>query len=60
MEKTQVPNTYQFGEVCEILAKDNPELRSKGACWAIVIRVNDFSCTVRIWDGEHTVFQINQ
>ncbi|MEH2198248.1 hypothetical protein [Nostoc sp.] len=28
MERTQVPNTYQLGEVCQILAKDNPELRN--------------------------------
>ncbi|BAZ02762.1 hypothetical protein NIES37_67750 [Tolypothrix tenuis PCC 7101] len=55
MERTQVPNTYQLGEVCQILAKDNPELRGKGGCWAIVTQVNDFSCTVRTWDGELTV-----
>ncbi|WP_375511040.1 hypothetical protein [uncultured Nostoc sp.] len=55
MERTQVPNTYQIGEVCQILVKDNPELRGKGGCWAIVSGVNDFSCTVRTWNGEHTV-----
>ncbi|MDZ7969965.1 MAG: hypothetical protein RM368_34350 [Nostoc sp. DedSLP03] len=55
MERTQVPNTYQIGEVCQILAKDNPELRGKGGCWAIVSAVNDFSCTVRVWDGEYTI-----
>ncbi|MCC5602081.1 hypothetical protein [Nostoc favosum] len=55
MERTQVPNTYQIGEVCQILAKDNPELRGKGGCWGIVSAVNDFSCTVRIWDGEYTI-----
>ncbi|MGF1938834.1 MAG: hypothetical protein RM347_031515 [Nostoc sp. ChiQUE02] len=55
MERTQVPNTYQIGEVCQILAKDNPELRGKGGCWGIVARVNDFSCTVKTWDGEYTV-----
>ena len=55
MERTKVPNTYQLGEVCQILAKDNPELRGKGGCWAIVSAVNDFSCTVRMWDGEYTV-----
>ncbi|MBW4457704.1 MAG: hypothetical protein KME55_36520 [Nostoc indistinguendum CM1-VF10] len=55
MEKTKVPNTYQIGEVCQILAKDNPELRGKGGCWAIVSAVNDFSCTVRMWDGEYTI-----
>jgi hypothetical protein len=55
MERTQVPNTYQIGQVCQILVKDNPELRGKGRCWAIVSAVNDFSCSVRMWDGEHTV-----
>ncbi|MBD2510671.1 hypothetical protein H6G91_25945 [Nostoc muscorum FACHB-395] len=55
MERTQVSNTYQLGEVCQILAKDNPELRGKGCCWGIVSQVNEFSCTVRMWDGEHTV-----
>ena len=55
MERTKIPNTYQLGEVCQILAKDNPELRGKGGCWAIVSAVNDFSCNVRMWDGEYTV-----
>jgi len=55
IERTQVLNSYQIGEVCQILAKDNPELRGKGGCWAIVTAVNDFSCTVRTWDGELTV-----
>ncbi|OYD86892.1 hypothetical protein CDG77_32400 [Nostoc sp. 'Peltigera membranacea cyanobiont' 213] len=55
MERTQVPNTYQLGEVCQILAKDNPELRGKGGCWGIVSQVNEFSCTVKTWDGEYTV-----
>ncbi|MEJ6487753.1 hypothetical protein N0Y54_42045 [Nostoc punctiforme UO1] len=55
MERTKVPNSYQIGEVCQILVKDNPELRGKGGCWAIVSAVNDFSCSVRMWDGEYTV-----
>ncbi|NEU78088.1 hypothetical protein [Nostoc sp. UIC 10630] len=55
MERTKVPNTYQIGEVCQILVKDNLELRGKGGCWAIVSAVNDFSCTVRMWDGEYTI-----
>ncbi len=55
MERTKVPNTYQIGEVCQILVKDNPELRGKGSCWGIVSQVNDFSCTVKLWDGEYTV-----
>ncbi|RCJ24034.1 hypothetical protein A6770_28725 [Nostoc minutum NIES-26] len=55
MERTQVPNTYQIGEVCQILALDNPELRGKGGCWGIVNHVGEFSCTVKTWDGEVTV-----
>ncbi|MCG6138138.1 MAG: hypothetical protein MET45_26500 [Nostoc sp. LLA-1] len=55
MEKTKVPNTYQIGEVCQILAKDNPELRGKSGCWCIVTGVHDYSCTVKIWNGEITV-----
>ncbi|ACC85029.1 hypothetical protein [Nostoc punctiforme] len=55
MERTQVPNTYQIGEVCQILAKDNPELRGKAGCWGIVNHVGEFSCTVKTWDGEYTV-----
>ncbi|MCC5600520.1 hypothetical protein [Nostoc favosum] len=55
MERTQVPNTYQLGEVCQILVKDNPELKGKGGCWAIVSAVNEFSCTVRMWDGEYSI-----
>ncbi|MBN3950108.1 MAG: hypothetical protein HWQ38_28005 [Nostoc sp. NMS7] len=55
MERTQVPNTYQIGEVCQIVVKDNPELRGKGGCWAIISVVNDFSCNVKMWDGEYAV-----
>ncbi|MBW4456519.1 MAG: hypothetical protein KME55_29655 [Nostoc indistinguendum CM1-VF10] len=55
IERTKVPNTYQIGEVCQILAKDNPELRGKGGCWGIVNHTGEFSCTVRTWDGEYTI-----
>ncbi|MHC0067945.1 hypothetical protein ACWATR_34485 [Nostoc sp. UIC 10890] len=55
MERTKVPNTYQIGEVCQILVKDNPELRGKGGCWGIVNHVGEFSCTVKTWDGEYAI-----
>ncbi|WP_242065027.1 hypothetical protein [Nostoc sp. FACHB-133] len=42
MERTKVPNTYQISEVCQILVKDNPELRGKGGCWGIVSQANEF------------------
>jgi hypothetical protein len=55
MERTKVANPYQLGEVCQIIAKDNPELRGKGGGWCIVSQVNDFSCTVTAWDGEYSI-----
>ena len=55
MERTKVPNPYRVGEVCQIIPKDNPELRGKGGCWCIVSAVHDFSCTVTAWDGEYTL-----
>ncbi|MEH2287296.1 hypothetical protein [Nostoc sp.] len=55
MKRTQVLNTYQIGEVCQIFAKDNPELRGKGGCWGIVNHVGEFSCTVKTWDGEYAI-----
>ena len=55
MERTKVPNPYRVGEVCQILPKENPELKGKSGCWCIVSAVNDFSCTVTAWDGEYTI-----
>lgn len=55
MERTKVPNPYRVGEVCQIQAKDNLELRGKSGCWSIVSQVNEFSCTVTAWDGVYTV-----
>ncbi|MBW4565018.1 MAG: hypothetical protein KME32_28730 [Mojavia pulchra JT2-VF2] len=55
MERVKAPNPYRMGEVCQILPKDNPELRGKGGCWCIISHVGDFSCTVTAWDGQYTV-----
>ncbi|MCC5661224.1 hypothetical protein LC608_30535 [Nostoc sp. XA010] len=55
MERIKAPNPYHIGEVCQIIAKDNPDLRGKGGCWGIVNHVGEFSCTVKMWDGEYTV-----
>jgi hypothetical protein len=55
MERTKASNPYRVGEVCQIITKDNPELRGKGGCWCIVHHVGEFSCTVTAWDGEYTV-----
>lgn len=55
MERTKVANIYKIGEICQIIAQDNPELRRKGGCWGIVIQANNFTCTVKLWDGEYTI-----
>ncbi|BDA71516.1 hypothetical protein CAL7716_056820 [Calothrix sp. PCC 7716] len=51
--KVKVPNPYRKGEVCQIIPKDNPELRGKADCWCFVKDVHEFSCTVVAWDGEY-------
>ncbi|AUB42208.1 Site-specific DNA-cytosine methylase [Nostoc flagelliforme CCNUN1] len=55
MERTKAQNPYRVGEVCLLIAKDNPDLRGKGGNWGIVNHVGEFSCTVTMWDGEYTV-----
>ena len=47
--------SFRQGEICRILAKDNPELKGKGGCWCIVTEVHEFSCQVNTWDGEYIV-----
>ncbi|NJP22513.1 MAG: hypothetical protein HC763_29805, partial [Hydrococcus sp. CRU_1_1] len=54
-KKIPSPNPFRVGEVCQIIAKDNPELRGKGGCWCIVSSVNDFSCTVDTFDSEYNL-----
>ncbi len=54
-ERTQVPNPWRVNEVAMIMVKDNPDLRGKGGCWAVIKEVHDFSCTVRLWDGDYQV-----
>ncbi|BDI20466.1 hypothetical protein ANSO36C_62680 (plasmid) [Nostoc cf. commune SO-36] len=55
LERTKAPNPYHLGEVCQIIVKDNPELRGKGGCWCIVSHVGEFTCTVAMWDREYTM-----
>ncbi len=52
-QKERVPIPFQVGEVCQIVAKDNPELRGKSGCWCIVGEVYEFSCLVNTWDNEY-------
>ena len=52
-DKTSAPIPFRVGEVCQIMAKDNPELRGKSGCWCIVGEVYEFSCLVNTWDNEY-------
>ncbi|MDJ0581135.1 hypothetical protein [Crocosphaera sp.] len=54
-ERKPVPNPWHKGDVAMIMVKDNPDLRGKGGCWCVITEVHDFSCTVRLWDGNYQV-----
>ena len=54
-DKERPPISFQVGEVCQIMAKDNPELRGKSGCWCIVSEVYEFSCLVATWNSEYTL-----
>ena len=54
-ERNPVPNPWRVNEVVMIMVKDNPALRGKGGCWCVITAVHDFSCTVRLWDGDYQV-----
>ena len=58
-ERNPVPNPWKVGDVAKIVAKDDPQLRGKAGCWAIVTAKGDFSCTVKVWDGEYQVKPAN-
>ena len=52
-DKERPPLSFQVGEVCSLVAKDNPELRGKSGCWCIVHEVYELSCLVQTWDNEY-------
>ncbi len=58
-ERKKVENLWRVGDVAKIVVKDDPQLRGKGGCFAVITGVGDFSCTVRVWDGEYQVKPAN-
>jgi hypothetical protein len=49
-DKAQFP--YQVGDVCLVnVTKDEPQLRGRGGCWAIVAKVHTYSCDLQLWNG---------
>ena len=55
LQPSLVQNPWRVGEVAQIVIKGNPDLKGKGGCWAVITTINDFSCQVRLWDGEYQV-----
>ncbi len=49
------PITFQVGEICQIMTKDNPELRGKGGCWCIIKHIYKLSCQVTTWDNKYVL-----
>ena len=58
-ERKKVPNPWKVGDVAKIVVKDDPQLRGKAGCLAIVTAVGDFSLTVRVWNGEYQLKPAN-
>ncbi|MEY2831843.1 MAG: hypothetical protein RLZZ574_1101, partial [Cyanobacteriota bacterium] len=54
-DRDRPPIALSVGSVCQIMAKDNSELRGKSGCWCIVSEVYEFSCLVATWDNEYTL-----
>ena len=40
------PIPFEVGEICQIMTKDNPELRGKGGCWCIIKDIYKLSSQV--------------
>lgn len=47
--KKPVPNPRRVGEVCQIVAKGDTELKKVSGRWCIIVGVNTYTCTVRTW-----------
>ncbi len=45
------PFPYKVGEVCQVIASDEPQLRGRSGCWAIVTKVHEYSCDLQLWNG---------
>lgn len=57
-ERTPTPNPYRPGEVCQIVAKGNGQLRSLSGCWGIVLETSAFSCCIRTHDGDYPAVKL--
>ncbi|MFB2771882.1 hypothetical protein ACE1AT_21730 [Pelatocladus sp. BLCC-F211] len=44
----QVQNSCSIGEVCQIIAKNNPQLKDKNGCWCIVKEIDATTCSCTV------------
>ena len=54
-ERKKVETPWKVGDIAKIVVKDDPQLRGKGGCFGVITGVGDFSCTIKVWDGEYQV-----
>ncbi len=47
--KHRVPNPRRVGEICQIVAQGDPELKKFSKCWSIIKEVNLHSCYIQTW-----------
>ncbi|NBD32834.1 MAG: hypothetical protein GVY17_07705 [Cyanobacteria bacterium] len=48
-------NPHYLGEICQVRAKENPELRELIGYFGIINAVHDYSCTVKTYKGESLI-----
>jgi hypothetical protein len=54
-ETTSLSNPRRVGEVCQIIARDNPDLKGKGGIWCIVSSIDGEYCTVDTWEARYVL-----
>ena len=52
MTREEKDNPFELGEVVGIMSLDNPDLKGKNGCWAVVTGVSKNTCDLQTWDSE--------
>lgn len=51
-------NLHCVGEVCLVISSEQPQLRGRKGCWAIVTNVYESSCDLQLWNGLAKLVQL--
>ena len=54
-ERVNPQNPFQIGEVARIIGGNAPELKDKSGQWVVIKAIHEFSCSVKIYQGELVV-----